>query len=261
MSANIHLLIRGDDAGLYPGVTDAVLAAAEAGLLRNTSIMVPAPAFADAAARLRQVPGLCLGLHATINSEWVTPRWGPVLPTAQVPSLVDAAGWFYPLPHQTSAAGVKLDEVMAEVQAQLARARAAGLPIAYLDTHCCFEWFEHFAMGARLREFARAEGLVIDRDLPGLPPVAGEFANDCARLIAQLEAAPPGCYKLVCHLGRDDDAMRALLPSWIADPQPGAVARDRAAEAALLTDPALIDYCRTHGVACIRYTDLPAVEA
>jgi hypothetical protein len=42
-------------------------------------------------------PAVRLGVHLTVISEQPTYRWGPVLGSTELPSLVDESGYFYPL--------------------------------------------------------------------------------------------------------------------------------------------------------------------
>ena len=78
--AKIQLCTRGDDAGCCRAANRAVAEAARFGILKNISIMVPGPAFDDAARSLGKIKGICIGLHVTLNAEWPRTKWGPVSP-------------------------------------------------------------------------------------------------------------------------------------------------------------------------------------
>jgi len=260
VETRIRLLVRGDDAGLCPAVTEAMLRGFHQGILRNTSIMVPAPAFPDVVTRLRNVSGLCLGLHATVNCEWQTPRWGPVLPSTEVPTLVESDGLFRVLPIDLHDAEASADEILAEVCAQLAIAREAGLTIAYLDHHCCFQWLHEYTVQRRLRAFTEQEGLIYEPALPVLPTINGEFATPVARFLAQLDAAPAGTYAHVFHPALLDNEMRAVFPRFPSQDPPGAIAQQRFIEFQVMTDASVVEYCQTHGIKLIRYTDLTPAE-
>lgn len=58
------------------------------GILTAASLMVGAPAAADAVARAKRLPQLCVSLHLVL----VEGR--PTLPPERVPALVDAGGKF-----------------------------------------------------------------------------------------------------------------------------------------------------------------------
>lgn len=91
----IRIVTRGDDSGSCHSANRAIADAFKKGVLQNTSIMVPAPAFKATAKRYKKLDGLCVGLHATITDEWNTNRWGPVLDAGKVHSLVMKDGTFF----------------------------------------------------------------------------------------------------------------------------------------------------------------------
>ena len=248
----IRLVTRGDDAGSCPSADRAILEAFRNGLLRNVSVMVPGPTFRQAAETIKGAPGLCVGLHVTLNAEWDSPRWGPVLPSRKVRSLVDEKGLFCNSPtvlHQRNADG---DEMIAEVKAQLDQARACGLEVAYLDEHMGIGWVG--GLQQRLADLCRREGLIESHAaVRGLPRVEGKFADPVDDLIARLAGASPGTYLYVTHPGYDAEDMRQFVHQGL---EPGQVARQRDADRRLWTDPRLIDCCREHGVQAIRYTDI-----
>jgi chitin disaccharide deacetylase len=62
------LIINGDDFGLSPGVNDGIVEAHTRGVLTSTSLMVTAPAAAQAAAAAKSHPELSVGLHFVDDS-------------------------------------------------------------------------------------------------------------------------------------------------------------------------------------------------
>jgi hypothetical protein len=266
-----RLVLRGDDAGSFLAANRAIAEAFDRGLVRNASVMVPAPHFADAAELFRARPALCLGLHVTLNAEWESPRWGPVLPPERVPSLVGEDGRFLPTPMHTFQRGVDLDEAVREVKAQLSMARQHGLAIRYLDEHMAVGWVHPLGndgvrFRALLRGLAKDEGLVWHgaiADLPSaeslaLAPSPGRSGADAlavAReaLLARIDRAPHGTYVLYLHPAHDGDEMRAV--SFPGGPA-GAVAGERAADFALATDPELARALSARSISCIRYDEI-----
>jgi hypothetical protein len=262
------VVVRGDDAGSSRSANRAILEAYEQGILRNASILVPAPFFAEAADLFRDLSrrrGLCLGLHACVTAEWREVRWGPVLGASAVPSLCQPDGTFYESPGDLARHGPSAAEIMAEVKAQLDKARASGLPIAYMDEHQFFGDLP--GVRERLKDLARDEGLVYAHGLlPDLPPaghsptagegpiVGGAFADSAERLIASLAAAPPGrTYLLFTHPAFDDPETRAMT---FEDRPPGQIALLRDQDRRMLTDPRVVQYCRRAGVRLVRFSDL-----
>lgn len=85
---NKFLIVTADDFGLHEAVNDAVHQAARAGTLTAASLMVSAPAAADAVRRARALPRLRVGLHLTLADGRAE------LPHEDIPDLVDASGRF-----------------------------------------------------------------------------------------------------------------------------------------------------------------------
>lgn len=251
MSEGIRLVTRGDDAGSCASANRAIREACRDGVLRNASIMVPGPAFDEVPQALAGLDGICLGLHVVLNAEWDGPKWGPVLPAAQVPSLVDEHGHFTRTPNELNAQGANVDEMVAEVQAQLDRASAAGLQLSYLDEHMGVGWVG--GLRQRLAELARREGLADAHGLRHLPMLSPFDGDPVERLIASLRAAPSGNYVYVTHPGCDAEDMRRFSHAGLA---PGQIARERDADRRLWLDPRLRQYGRDHDVEFVRYTDV-----
>jgi predicted glycoside hydrolase/deacetylase ChbG (UPF0249 family) len=152
------LITRADDFGASPGTNDAIFECLDAGFVRNVGVMVPGPFFRHRLEELvERQDGFCLGLHATLNSEWANLRWGPVLPTSSVSSLVEPDGTFHRSVMTLHDCGVAA-EMIREVEAQLSQARDLGLRPRYLDTHMGFSWISGVA-GA-LAALCEREGLI-----------------------------------------------------------------------------------------------------
>ena len=80
------VIITADDFGLDVAVNQAVEQAHCQGILTAASLMVGAPAAADAVERARRLPALRVGLHVVLV------QGRPVLPPEQVPDLVGETG-------------------------------------------------------------------------------------------------------------------------------------------------------------------------
>lgn len=250
----VRLVTRGDDAGSCRSANFAIRDCCVRGILRNTSVLAPAPAAEHAAAVLRDCEGLCIGLHACITAEWDELKWGPVLPARVVPSLVDKRGHFRATPGQIEQHGFDPDEVMAELAAQLALLRALKLNVQYMDCHMGFNWLPGLA--ARVAAFAAKEGLVYSpTGIARLPRVKGAFDSPVAALCATLAAARPGTYICVTHPGYVRKDMQCLGHTRYRN-----VAVDRDWQRRMFMDHAIIACCAQHGITPIRYVDLTARE-
>ncbi len=128
-----HLVITADDFGLSAEINEAIEQAHLHGVLTAASLMVGAPAAADAIERARRLPGLRVGLHlALIEAQ-------PVLPRREVPDLVDGSGWFR---SDTAAFGAAIfftpalrRQLAAEVAAQFEAYRRTGLALDHVNAH------------------------------------------------------------------------------------------------------------------------------
>jgi hopanoid biosynthesis associated protein HpnK len=128
-----RLIITADDFGLHPSVNQAVERAHREGVLSAASLMVAAPAMADAVARARNLPGLRIGLHLVLADGQA------ILPRTEIPDLVDAHGCFG---CDMARAGVRFfflprvrRQLEAEIHAQFAAFAATGLPLDHVNTH------------------------------------------------------------------------------------------------------------------------------
>lgn len=255
----VRILFRADDAGSSRSANLAVREVCERGVVRNVSLMACCACIEHARDLLADLPGVCFGLHVTLNAEWPTVRWGPVLPASRVPSLVDDRGHFLPATGKLDARGVSLDEAMDELRAQLDRLRGLGFDVGYVDQHMGVGWVRDRDKGDRLEDrltpWAEREGLVCDwrvrRHLPGVAAAGGETPVQALR--RRLRAAPSGTYVVVGHPACGDDAE---LLSVGAD-----VAAQRDADRCLFVDPALVALARgdATGIASVRYSDLESL--
>jgi hopanoid biosynthesis associated protein HpnK len=160
------LIVTADDFGLSIPVNEAVEEAHRRGILTATSLMVTAPAAADAVERARRLPSLGVGLHLVMVDGQ------PALPVSQLPDLVGPDGRFLSDPVRV---GLRLfflysvqQQAEAEVRAQLERFRATGLPLDHVDGHHHFH--QHPVIVDLLIKLAPEYGIKAVR-VPGEPPL------------------------------------------------------------------------------------------
>jgi hopanoid biosynthesis associated protein HpnK len=127
------LVVTADDFGADIAVNDAVELAHRQGILTAASLMVGAPAAADAVRRAKALPRLGVGLHLVL----VEGR--PVLAPDKVPLLVDSRGRFR---ENMAAAGATLffhpaarRQLAAEINAQYEAFAATGLKLDHVNAH------------------------------------------------------------------------------------------------------------------------------
>lgn len=128
-----HLIVTADDFGAAREVNDAVEAAHREGILTAASLMIAAPAAADAIARARRLPSLRVGLHVVLADG------RPLLPPSAVSHLLDRDGRFR---SNLTALGVAVacsrrtrGELAAEIAAQFAAFRDSGLKMDHCNAH------------------------------------------------------------------------------------------------------------------------------
>ncbi|HEY6922657.1 MAG TPA: hopanoid biosynthesis-associated protein HpnK, partial [Steroidobacteraceae bacterium] len=131
--AKRFLIVTADDFGIHEAVNEAVSAASRSGVLTAASLMVGAPAAADAVRRARELPQLRVGLHLVLADGFA------VLPREVIPDLVDENGRF--------GDGMWLDGVRyfalpslrrqleAEIRAQFAAFARTGLVLDHVNAH------------------------------------------------------------------------------------------------------------------------------
>jgi len=240
----IRLIPRGDDIGMCESANLGALDACTQGVLCNVSMMATGLHLEHAAKLLAHVPGICIGMHVALNCEWQTPRWGNVLPVAQVPSLAKPDGTQFETPNLLHERGFSVVEAMAEVAAQLARLRAVGFTVSYLDEHMGVGWIR--GLRPALAEFAKREGL-IDADAIGVRDLPGD--GPCS---ARLQSAGSGSWRVIGHpCLPGDDLQDFLLPGQ----RPGDTARDRDAQRRQFTDPELLALVRSGRCTAMRFSD------
>jgi len=129
-NSTIYLSVMSDDFGMSPAVNEGIVQAFTKGLLTDTNMMVPCPAFPEAV-RLAKKHKIPVGLHATFTAEWDYLRWKPLTP---LKSMVQKDGTFRTT---VEAAWEKADlgEAEAELEAQWKRMESAGLPVTHVCEH------------------------------------------------------------------------------------------------------------------------------
>ena len=76
----VQVAFRADDAGSCESANLAIAEAIDAGIVKNVSVMACGPALEHAVSLLKERRDIDIGLHVTLNAEWVKAKWPPVLP-------------------------------------------------------------------------------------------------------------------------------------------------------------------------------------
>jgi hopanoid biosynthesis associated protein HpnK len=128
-----HLIVTADDFGLHESVNEAVEQASRGGILNAASLMVAAPAAADAVRRARRLPNLRVGLHIVLADG------SSSLPHQQIPGIADADGrmgedMFVRGVRYFASAAVR-KQLEAEIRAQFLAFARTGLPLDHVNAH------------------------------------------------------------------------------------------------------------------------------
>jgi chitin disaccharide deacetylase len=149
------LIVTADDFGLAPEVNAAVEAAHSNGILTAASLMIGAPAAADAVDRARRLPSLKVGLHIVLTDGF------PMLPPSRLPNLVDRSGRFRSDMARASV-GIFFDptvrrQVADEIAAQFEAFVATGLRLDHVDCHK--HWHLHPTIAGLILDIGQRYGM------------------------------------------------------------------------------------------------------
>ena len=128
------VIIHTDDIGMCHASVQAFNDLWAFGTITSGATMVPCPWFPAVAQLCRENSDVDMGVHATLNAEWESYRWGPVSTRETGSGLMDGTGYFHQW-HQAVYDHAKPEEVEKEVNAQIERALAAGIDVTHVDSH------------------------------------------------------------------------------------------------------------------------------
>ncbi len=269
------LIITADDFGLHDCVNEAVEQAHRQGVLTAASLMIAAPAAADAVARARRLPRLRVGLHLVLAD-------GPaLLPRARIPDLVDAEGRFGDAMARDGVRFFFLPKVRrqlaAEIRAQFEAYAATGLALDHVNAHKHFHL--HPTVLTLILQIGRDYGLRAVR-LPRERGAPWWLVPWLALMRRRLQRAGIACNDSVCGIadsGAMDEAalLRALAgvgtgvteiylhPATVAGAPIAATMRGyrHDAELAALLSPRVRRVVEASGIPCGGFTDLFPLNA
>ncbi len=259
----IRLIVRGDDIGSTHAANLACIQSYREGIVRSVELMVPCPWFPEAVRLLNENPGLDVGIHLVLTSEWENLKWRPLTPA---PSLVGPDGYFFPmvwpnpeLPPKSSLkeSAWKLAEVEAELRAQIETAIRHLPRISHLSAHMGFTSLDP-AVAALVNQLAREYRLKTEsgsqplKRFPGWGKARTAEAR-IAQFVQNLETLEPGTYLFVEHPGLDVPEMQAIGHKGYED-----VAADRAAVTRVFTSPEVKAAIRKKGIRLMGYNEFKA---
>ena len=260
----IRLIVRGDDMGSSHASNLACIEAYQNGIMTSVEVMVPTPWFPEAVKLLQQNPGLDVGVHLTLTSEWDTVKWRPL---TWAPSITDSSGYFFPViwPNENYPAERSLkhapwitEEIEQELRAQIKLAIETIPQVTHVTGHMGIGRLskEIQAVIERLaKEFKLSESH-LELGIDGGVRYAGPKTTPEEKVesfITMLEELGPGTWLFVDHPGFDTPEMRAIHHIGYTD-----VAADRQGVTTTWTDKRVRKVIADRGIELLSYCDLAA---
>jgi len=128
------VIIHTDDIGMCHASVQAFKNLWAFGTITSGATMVPCPWFPAVAQMCKENPDIDMGVHATLNAEWESYRWGPVSTRDQASGLMDADGYFHQW-HPAVYQNARPEAVALEANAQIEKALKAGMDVTHVDSH------------------------------------------------------------------------------------------------------------------------------
>ena len=274
------VIFHTDDIGMCQASLAAYADLLEVGIISAAATMVPCPWFPATAAFCREnAARVDMGVHLTLTCEWDAYRWGPLSTRDPRSGLLDAEGYFPRANKALFAAAQEpgfADVARAEIEAQVARALAAGIDITHIDTHMgsvfhptllplYLETAQRARVPAMLPRLEEAQirkmgfpaevaaylvAQLYTLEAAGLPLLDTILSVDLGQPEARLEQTlrlldtlPVGVIYFILHPSKDTPELRGITPDW----------RARVADYQVFSDEALRGYIAQQGIQVIGY--------
>lgn len=272
------VIVHTDDIGMCQASVTAYEHLWEFGTISSGATMVPCPWFPAVAKMCRENPQMDMGVHATLNAEWESYRWGPLSTRDPQSGLLDQDGYFHQW-HPAVYENARPEAVAAEVNAQVERALSAGIGVTHVDLHMGTilhpKFVQSYVSAAATRLLPAMlprvsskgfEMMGVDAELlavytpilnqleaQGLPMLDGLFGmplhhdEDHIGVAKQLlGGVPAGITHFILHPSADTPELRAIAPDW----------RARVANYNAFMSQELKDFIKNSGLQLIGYRAL-----
>jgi predicted glycoside hydrolase/deacetylase ChbG (UPF0249 family) len=242
------VIIHTDDIGMCHASVQAFRDLWAFGTITSGATMVPCPWFPAVAQMCKENPEIDMGVHATLNAEWDSFRWGPLSTREAGSGLMDEAGYFHQW-HQAVYDNARPEEVEKEVNVQIERALAAGIDVTHVDSHMGTimnpRFIQSYVQAASSRLLVNmlprldAKGIemmgVGDEERVAYAPVMEMLENIGVPMVdgilsmplehgdnhievakKLLDETPVGITHFILHPSVDTPELRAITPDWQA---------------------------------------------
>lgn len=246
-----EIAFRIDDMGALHSVNVASVDVYQNGLATSVEVLTVGAWFPEAVKMLKENPGLDVGVHLAITSEWENVKWRPL---TDCPSLVDENGYFFPMmgpnpayPGQSVMENVEkfdIKEIEKEFRAQIELALKNIPNVTHISGHMMSTAINK-DVAEMVKRLSEEYGLPsIDRMDSGKQYGFGYLsyagpkataAEKIASLVKAVEKTEPGKkYIFIDHPAYDDSEMQTVMHVGYED-----VAVDRQGVTDLLKSPEL----------------------
>lgn len=254
-----RLIVRGDDMGFSHSGNEALIKCSREGIQTSIEVLVPTPWFPEAVRLLEENPGIDVGIHLTLTSEWDNVKWRPV---SECPSITDEDGYLYPFiwPNNNYPGRAvmdnqwKIEDIEKEFRAQIELAIKRIPRISHVSGHmgCTGMNDEVRALVKKLTQEYN-----IDVDMTGVEGARFEGPHETSAekkqsFIKMLKGLKAGkTYMFVEHPGINTPELQAISHIGYES-----VAADRQGVTDIWTDPEIKALVRELGIELISYADL-----
>ena len=261
LDEGIYLIVRGDDIGSCHAANVACIRSYKKGIMISVELMVPCSWFPEAVKMLNENPGLDVGVHVTLTSEWDNIKWRPL---TWVPSLTDTDGYFYstlwrrkgaPAGTALREANWKIEDVEKEMRAQIEMAKRKVQHVSHMSCHMgCSGWDPKVqALWTKLAKEYDLTILPSGREVRSMGGFgeAKTTQDRIEKFIKTLEGLKSGTYLFVDHPGLATAEMGAIGHVGYEN-----VAEDREAVTEVFTSEKVKQAIDRLGIKLISYEDL-----
>lgn len=260
-STRTRLIVRGDDMGYTHSGNEALIKCFTDGIETSIEVIVPSPWFPEAVKMLRQNPGVDIGVHLAITSEWENIKWRPL---TDCPSLKDSNGYFYPMVYPNEnypGQSIKeqqwnIKDIEKEFRAQVETGLKLLPRVSHISAHMgCNNISEQ--VQELTRQLAKEYGVDIDLadynvnrvGYDGPSKTTAEKIGSFKQMLLTLE--PGKRYMFLDHPGLSDNELQAVYHTGYQE-----VAADRQGVTDLFTDSSVQSAIREKGILLASYHDI-----
>jgi len=254
-----RLIIRGDDMGFSHSGNEALIICYREGIETSIEVIVASPWYPEAVQMLKDNPGVDVGVHLAITSEWDNVKWRPLTDCA---SIRNADGYFFPMvfpnanyPGQSISENKwKIEDIEKEFRAQIETAQRTIPRISHLSAHMgCTNLSEE--VKALSRKLAAEYNIPLEgRGNYKWLGYGGDhktLAEKKQSFIKMLQTLEPGqTYVFVDHPGLDGPELQAIHHIGYEN-----VAADRQGVTDLFTDKEIRMFIEKNGIELVGFDD------